>query len=62
MDRRIPAVRDCEGIRTTLEMMLKDERVWVPVVDEGGSLKGIVTMTQFACFFTQEAQGPGETD
>ena len=62
MDRRVPTVRDCEGIRTTLEMMLKDERVWVPVVDEGGSLRGIVTMTQFACFFTQEAKGPGETD
>jgi CBS-domain-containing membrane protein len=42
-------------------MMLKGQKVWLPVVDDGNHLEGIVTMTQFACFFAQEAEGPGET-
>ncbi len=61
VDREISTVRDQEEIRTALEMMLKEERVWVPVVDEGKRLKGIATLTQFACFFARGAQGPGET-
>ena len=55
MDQDIPTVRDNGEIRATLEMMLKGNRVWLPVVDEEKCLKGIVTMTQFASFFTQEA-------
>ena len=61
MDHEVPTVKDREEIRTTLELMLKKERIWMPVVGEGRRLEGIVTMTQFACFFAQEAQGPGET-
>ena len=61
MDQKIPTVRDREEIRATLGLMLKKERIWMPVVGEGRRLEGIVTMTQFACFFAQEAQGPGET-
>jgi CBS-domain-containing membrane protein len=61
MDRSVPAVRKDGEIRSTLEMMLKGQKVWLPVVDDGNHLEGIVTMTQFACFFAQEAEGPGET-
>ena len=61
MDQEILTVRDREEIRITLEMMLKEERIWAPVVGEGRRLEGVVTMTQFACFFAREAQGPGET-
>jgi len=55
MDRDIPTLKDNGEIRATLEMMLKGNRLWLPVVDEEECLKGIVTMTQFACFFTSEA-------
>ena len=61
MDQEIPMIGAQAEIRTTLELMLKKERIWMPVVGEGRRLEGIVTMTQFACFFAQEAQGPGET-
>lgn len=60
MDENIPTATESGEIRTTLEMMLKEKRVWLPVVDEERRLKGIVTMTQFACFFTQEAQDRGK--
>ena len=61
MDQEVFTVSDREEIRTTLEMMLKEERIWAPVVGEGRRLEGIVTMTQFACFFSREAQRPGGT-
>lgn len=57
MDIGIPTVRDNGEIREALEMMLRGERFWLPIVDEEECLKGIVTMTQFACFFAREAQG-----
>ncbi len=60
MDQDVPTVNGGEEIRTTLELMLKKERIWLPVVGEGDRLEGIVTMTQFACFFAREAEGPGE--
>jgi Mg/Co/Ni transporter MgtE len=60
MDQDVPTVSRNGEIRSTLEMMLKESRVWLPVVGEGNCLEGIVTMTHFACFFTQEARGPGE--
>ena len=55
MDRDIPTVKTEEEIRPTLELMLKKGVVWLPVVDEEKRLKGIVTMTHFACFFSSEA-------
>ena len=61
MDQDIPTVGDHEEIRATLEMMLRHKRVWLPVLDKENHVKGIVTLTHFACFFTQEAQGQGET-
>jgi osmoprotectant transport system ATP-binding protein len=57
MDLGIPTARDDGGIREILEMMLREERFWLPIVDEEMCLKGIVTMTQFACFFARETQG-----
>jgi osmoprotectant transport system ATP-binding protein len=54
MDRDIPTVKKEEEIRPTLELMLRKGVVWLPVVDEEGRLKGIVTMTHFACFFSSE--------
>jgi len=64
MDQDIPVVNDDGDIRTTLETMLKEKRIWLPVVDRKKHLKGIVTMTQFACFFTSEKgeQDLGERD
>jgi len=59
MDQGIPTVRDHGEIRATLEMMLREKRIWLPVLDEERRLKGIVTMTHFACFFAQEGQGHG---
>lgn len=61
MDQDLPTVGDHDEIRATLEMMLRDKRVWLPVLDREKHLKGIVTMTHFACFFAQEEQGQGET-
>jgi Mg/Co/Ni transporter MgtE len=57
MDPGIPTARDDGEIRETLERMLREERLWLPIVDEEKCLKGIVTMTQFASFFAREAQG-----
>jgi osmoprotectant transport system ATP-binding protein len=54
MDRDIPTVKAEEEIRPTLELMLRKGVVWLPVVDEEERLKGIVTMTHFACFFSSE--------
>lgn len=61
MDRYIPTVGTEGEIRPTLELMLKKGRVWLPVVDEENRLKGIVTMTHFACFFSQEGWEWGES-
>ena len=44
-------VRAGAEIRPTLEAMLRDRAIWMPVVDEEDRLKGVVTLTQFACFF-----------
>lgn len=60
MDRTIPTVRMDAEIRAILEMMLKGKRLWLPVVDREKRLKGIVTMTHFACFFASEGQIQGE--
>ncbi len=60
MDQDIPAVREDAEIRATLELMLKGKRLWLPVIDRERRLKGILTMTQFACFFTQKTQDRGE--
>ena len=57
MDPGIPTARDDGEIRETLERMLREEKLWLPIVDEEKCLKGIVTMTQFASFFAREAQG-----
>ena len=54
MDRDLVTVKTKEEIRSTLELMLRKGVVWLPVVDEEGRLKGIVTMTHFACFFSSE--------
>jgi osmoprotectant transport system ATP-binding protein len=54
MDRDISAVKTEKEIRPTLELMLRKRVVWLPVVDEEERLKGIVTMTHFACFFSSE--------
>jgi osmoprotectant transport system ATP-binding protein len=54
MDRDIPTVKKEEEIRPTLGLMLRKGVVWLPVVDEEERLKGIVTMTHFACFFSSE--------
>lgn len=54
MERDIPTVKREDEIRPTLERMLKRGVLWLPVVDEAGRLKGIVTMTQFAAFFSSE--------
>jgi osmoprotectant transport system ATP-binding protein len=55
MDRATPAAKAEGEIRPALEMMLKENRVWLPVVDGEQRLRGIVTMTRFACFFATEA-------
>jgi osmoprotectant transport system ATP-binding protein len=54
MEREIPTVGELDDIRPTLERMLKEKRIWLPVVDREKRLKGIVTLTQFASFFTGE--------
>jgi len=54
MERDVPTVKTGEEIRPTLEKMFKRGLLWLPVVDEGERLKGIVTMTQFASFFSSE--------
>jgi len=59
MDRNIPTVRADGEIRATLETMLKGKMLWLPVVDGEERLKGIVTMTHFACFFAAEGQTQG---
>lgn len=61
MDQDIPTVMAHGEIRATLEMMLREKRVWLPVLDEERHLRGIITMSHFALFFTSEGQGTGET-
>lgn len=54
MEEDIPTVKTEEEIRLALELMLRKGVVWLPVVDEERRLKGIVTITHFACFFSSE--------
>jgi len=61
MDRSTPTVKTDGEIKPTLEWMLKQKRVWLPVVDHEHCLRGILTMTHFACFFASEEQTEGET-
>jgi osmoprotectant transport system ATP-binding protein len=55
MSQETFSVRMGGEIRSTLERMLERKAIWLPVVDEGKRLKGIVTITDFACFFVEEA-------
>jgi len=59
IDRDVPVVKDNGEVRGALEMMLKKKAVWLPVVDDERRLKGIITMTHFACFFAEEGQVQG---
>ena len=43
-----------ETIRGTIERMLREELVWIPIIDQERRLRGIVTMSNFAIFFAQE--------
>jgi len=52
LDRTCPVVEASDRVDTTLENMLKHKRVWLPVVGEDQKLRGIVTLTHFACFFS----------
>jgi len=52
LDRTCPVVEARDRVDTTLENMLKHKRVWLPVVSDDQKLRGVVTMTHFACFFT----------
>ncbi len=52
--RDIPVVKTSDEVRLALETMLKQKLVWLPVVDDEQRLRGIVTMTHFACFFAIE--------
>jgi len=56
IDRDVPVVKDNGEVREALEMMLKKKAVWLPVVDDERRLKGIITMTHFACFFAEGGQ------
>lgn len=56
LDRTCPSVETGDEVGATLEAMLRRKRVWLPVVSEDQKLRGVVTMTHFACFFT--AGGP----
>jgi osmoprotectant transport system ATP-binding protein len=53
MSQETFSVRMGGEIRSTLERMLERKAIWLPVVDEGKRLKGIVTITDFACFFAE---------
>lgn len=59
-DRACPTVETGDRIDATLERMLKHERVWLPVVGEEGKLRGVVTMSHFACFFAAGEAHTGE--
>jgi len=61
LDRTCPVVEAGDRVDTTLERMLKHKRVWLPVVSEDQKLRGVVTMTHFACFFTAGDAPPGGT-
>lgn len=52
LDRTCPVVEERDRVDTTLEKLLKHKRVWLPVVGDDQKLRGVVTMTHFACFFT----------
>lgn len=51
IDREIAVVREESKIQPTLEMMLRERKLWVPVVDGEERPKGVVTVTHFAPFF-----------
>jgi len=52
LDRALPPAETTDEVGHTLEAMLRNKRVWLPVVGEDRKLRGVVTMTHFACFFT----------
>ena len=56
----IPTARDDGEIRTTLEMMLKEERVWLPVVDEEKTPEGDRDDDPICLFLYAGGAGPGE--
>jgi len=61
LDRTCPSVETKDEVGATLEAMLRRKRVWLPVVGEDRKLRGVVTMTHFACFFTAGDAPSGET-
>ncbi len=52
LDRTCTPAETTDGVGATLEAMLRRKRVWLPVVGEDRKLRGVVTMTHFACFFS----------
>jgi osmoprotectant transport system ATP-binding protein len=56
MEQGKPAAQAGAEIRPTLETMLRHRAIWMPVVDEEDRLKGVITLTQFACFFAAEGK------
>ncbi len=52
LERALPPAETTDEVGHTLEAMLRNKRVWLPVVGEDQKLRGVVTMTHFACFFT----------
>lgn len=52
LERALPPAETTDEVGHTLEAMLRNKRVWLPVVGEDQKLRGVVTMTNFACFFT----------
>jgi osmoprotectant transport system ATP-binding protein len=56
MEQGRPAAQAGAEIRATLETMLRHRAIWMPVIDEEGRLKGVITLTQFACFFAAEGK------
>lgn len=43
-----------ETIQRTIERMLREGIIWIPIINQEGHLRGIVTMSNFAIFFAQE--------
>ena len=60
LDRCTPAETGDE-VGATLEALLRQKRIWMPVVGEDRKLRGIVTLTHFACFFTTGGASVGGT-
>jgi osmoprotectant transport system ATP-binding protein len=60
LDRTCPSAETGDEVGATLEAMLRRKRVWLPVIGEDRKLRGVVTMTHFACFFTAADAPSGE--